>query len=85
MWVGEACMLLYLTPSSEKLLFAVYLRKDEPYRIRTDFSQGQMSILDFGLMVLKSCNKTSHSERYFEPSRDTRHVIPIGITVGTCL
>jgi hypothetical protein len=78
MWVGEACMPLRLTTTSGKLLFAVYLREDEPYRIRTDFSQGRTSISDFRMIVLESFNNKSDDEMTFEPPWEAWYVITIG-------
>jgi len=78
MWVGENCMPLRLTSTTGKLLFAVYLREDEPYRIRTDFSQGRTSLSDFRMIVLKSFDNKSRDEMTFEPPWEAWYVITIG-------
>jgi len=78
MWVGEACMPLRLTSRAGKLLFAVYLREDEPYRIRTDFGQGRTSISDFRMIVLQSFDNKSSDEMTFEPPWEAWYVITIG-------
>jgi hypothetical protein len=78
MWVGEACMPLRLQTKSGKLLFAVYLEQDESYTIQTDFVEGETTISDFRMIVLKSFKNPSADQMVFEPAWTGWYVISLG-------